>query len=126
MEIVMGLARLIPRTRHLDQKTLLQCRPVRNPDAQEENINGHLILRLPEATKSPSAWAWRRASAFELDEVGEFVWGHLDGKSTVSQLAQKLSAHTKMSRVESEAGLIAFLTMLGKRSLITLRQPQKP
>ena len=61
----------------------------------------------------------------ELEEVGAFVWNLCDGKNSFEFIAKKLGAQFRLSRLESEASLTAFLQMLSQRKLITLMVASK-
>lgn len=78
------------------QLNLLDCTPVREPDLKwTEDENGIITLhrthtsftdRLIHAvTKKPL-----RQTHIELEAFGSFLWKHMDGRTTLGELATKL------------------------------------
>jgi hypothetical protein len=60
-----------------------------------------------------------------LEPVGAFVWSLCDGKHTFEGISRKLREEFKLSRLESDASLSAFLQMLSQRKLITMMVAEK-
>lgn len=58
-----------------------------------------------------------------LDETGARVVRCIDGRRTVADLASSLAADLNISRSESEAALIRYLGMLGRRELVAFVLP---
>ena len=122
----MGVAGVMKRPAKLSTETLRKSKPVRNPAVEEHEANGIVTLRGPAVLKGMiGKWIARSVKEtpmkqYELEEVGSFVWGLIDGKRTVEMLSKQLQAKYKMNRLEAEASLDAFLKLLAERGLITL------
>ncbi len=58
--------------------------------------------------------------SFELDEFGAFVVGQIDDRNSVLNLVDAFQERFRMSRRESELGVVAFLKILLKRNLIVI------
>ena len=133
----MGLAdlsrKLFERQRPLSPADLKGAKPLRNPAVEEaKGADGELFLRAPlssqgkgvlgslaKAMKAPDT------KTFELERVGSFVWSRCDGRHTFEGIVKELREEFKMSRVEAQASLEAFLQMLAQRRLITLLVKKK-
>lgn len=63
--------------------------------------------------------------SFELDEFGAFVVGQIDGKKTVLDIIGTFQERFKMSRRESELGVVAFMKILLKRTLVVIVADEK-
>lgn len=61
----------------------------------------------------------------ELEPVGAFVWNLCDGKRSVKSIVDALQKEYKITKVEAEASLLAFLESLLKRKYIALEMPKK-
>ncbi len=57
----------------------------------------------------------------ELDELGSFVWGLIDDKRTVRDLAVLFVERYKVQPREAEVAVTEFIRQLGRRGLIALR-----
>lgn len=124
----MGLDRLIGIRKPLDPRELKSLKPVRSPGVEAvENEDGTVVLTVPLEYTGRGFWAAVARAAkttdsrqFELEPVGAFVWEMCDGKHTFEGISRKLRERYKMTRLESDAALGAFLQTLGRRRLITL------
>lgn len=128
----MGLADLIrARVRGnppLPVDMLRRAKPARHPDVTwEEKDDGTVFLQAPleGQGRGIAAILARRMNlpatkGFELEPVGGFVWIQCDGMTTVETIGKRLRERYKMSRVEAETALGAFLQNLGVRRLIVL------
>jgi len=121
-----GLAGLIRRPARLTPEAMRNAKPLRNPDVEETEQDGALTLRGPAAVRGLLGKLLTRSASgqimkqYELEEVGAFVWTHIDGKRTFQSLSKLLQTTYKMNRLEAEASLAAFLQMLSERGLVTL------
>jgi hypothetical protein len=61
----------------------------------------------------------------ELEPIGAFVWNLCDGKRTVQGITEALQREFKITKVEAEASLLAFLDTLMKRRYVALEMPKK-
>lgn len=57
----------------------------------------------------------------ELDAMGSFVWGHIDGERSVRQLAELVSERYRCLPREAQEGVAAFVRELGRRGIVGLR-----
>lgn len=57
---------------------------------------------------------------YELDRFGRFVVDEIDGKRNVLGIIDAFQEKFRMSRRESELGVVAFLKILLKRNLIAI------
>ncbi|HJP84131.1 MAG TPA: PqqD family protein [Fimbriimonadaceae bacterium] len=133
----MGLANLakeiFERKKKLDASALKKSKPTRNPFVTSEQLEqGTILLHAPLSTQGRGIMGKlaQRAGkpsvkSFELEEVGAFVWNLCDGKNSFESIAKKLGSQFRLSRLESEASLTAFLQMLSQRKLITLMVASK-
>ncbi|MHC4873051.1 MAG: PqqD family protein [Planctomycetota bacterium] len=55
-----------------------------------------------------------------LDELGNTVWKMIDGRRTVKVIAERFAEEKGIHRREAEASVVAFLSMLMKRGIITI------
>jgi hypothetical protein len=55
---------------------------------------------------------------YELDPVGRFVWEHVDGRTSVRQLARKLAKAYHLDERVAEVSTARFLHTLTRRGLI--------
>lgn len=133
----MGLADLakglLDRRVKIDPASLRKARPTRNTFVTFELIDdGIVVLQAPLSTQG-SGILGRIAKRsgrpdvkqFELEPVGAFVWNLCDGKHTFEGISRKLQEEFKLSRLEADASLSAFLQMLSQRKLITMMVADK-
>lgn len=132
----MGLAeafrRLTGRT-PAAREDLRRVRPVRAQTAAWRDAEeGGIIVEAPAVRHGwgsrllyPLAEPGRRTRSFELEPVGAFVWGLCDGAHSVAEISKRLQSRFKMSRLEADAALAAFLQMLARRGLIRLERPKR-
>ena len=57
----------------------------------------------------------------ELDELGTFVWGLIDGQHSVRQLAEAFTAQYEVPPREAELSVTAFIKTIGQRGIIGLK-----
>lgn len=109
-------------------EALRRAKPVRHPDVEwEEAEDGSVLLQAPleGQGRGIAAILARRMSlpatkGFELEPIGAFVWLQCDGSTTVETIGKRLRERYKMSRVEADTALGAFLQSLSQRRLIVL------
>lgn len=110
-------------------ETLRASKPARSPAVKEETMaDGSVILTAPLSLQGRGYLARLakkmnapETKSFELEPVGAFVWSLCDGKHTFDAISRKLRERFKMNRLEADAALSAFLEMLGRRGLVTLK-----
>lgn len=59
-----------------------------------------------------------RKKTFEFDPVGVFVWGEIDGKTSVEQLIRRIAKQYNLDLRQAEASTVAFLKTLMTKGLI--------
>jgi hypothetical protein len=82
---------------------------------QQKRWTGWLLRMPKDATKT-----------FEFDALGRFVWTHCDGKTSVQQIARKLSKKYNVSEREAQMATEKFLAMLAGKGLVGAAVPLKP
>jgi len=110
----------------------MACIPRKNGMVQEEHgPDGLIRLTYPMAARpfltalaqklgsTPST----RFKKLDLDEMGTFVWQHIDGEQPVSSLIREFIARYKVHSREAEVAMSSFLRDLGRRGLIGLDDP---
>jgi hypothetical protein len=133
----MGLVDLAKRAfdkrSRVDPAALRKCKPIRNTFVTSEvQEDGSILLSAPLSTQGTGVLgrlAKRAGKAdvkhFELEQIGAFVWNLCDGKITFDGISKKLAAEFKLSKLEADASLGAFLQMLSQRRLITMLAVEK-
>ena len=58
---------------------------------------------------------------FELDELGTYVIGLIDGKRTILDLVNAFEAHYRVNRREAELAVVSFMKMLMQKKIIQVR-----
>jgi hypothetical protein len=58
--------------------------------------------------------------SFDLDDLGAWVWNHLDGKADIEALITSFAAEHRVNLRESEIAILHFLKTLTQRNLIAL------
>lgn len=115
------------------RKQALQCIPLRNPLAREEEQEEGLLLIYPVEVKPFFQSVFKRfmgnrsnriEKKLQLDSMGTAVWAMIDGKATVNQITQSFQQQHQLDRKEAEISVSSFLKELGKRGLIGMREPR--
>ena len=106
-------------SQHHLREQILASKPVRRADAVVNDRR--VVVPIP-----PRRWLLFRVpegmtKAFELDEMGLFVWNRCDGQSSVQQIAGELAEHFKIDFKRAEASTLAFLNLLASRALVARR-----
>lgn len=57
----------------------------------------------------------------ELDEMGTFVWKHIDGEHSVRNIAEAFVREYGVQAREAELSVTAFIKTIGQRGIIGLR-----
>jgi hypothetical protein len=106
----------------------LAMRPARGAGVREEPL-GQAGLRLvyPVVVKPWFVGLAKRLGAgqggtitrtLELDELGSFCWGLVDGQRDVREMARLMAERYGLPRREAELAVAAFLRELGRRGLL--------
>jgi hypothetical protein len=102
---------------------LLALRPVRNPDLEWTEEDGHIVL-LIKHRKSTKTWLLSKmfpvpeGRRVVLDAIGTDVWQMLDGKTNIGRIAKALAQKYKLTPREMELSLQQFFKELGRRGYI--------
>ncbi len=91
--------------------------------AAEHKPDGAMALRVRIGRGAGFLERFRPAvteRTYELDRFGGFVVDEIDGKRNVLSIIDAFQERFRMSRRESELGVVAFLKILLKRNLIAI------
>ncbi len=133
MNLLGAIKGYVANQKRLDPKVMARALPTRNAFVTEEPTpDGGVALKAPiEQTGRGIMPALARRSklnpekTFELEPVGAFIWKQCDGKTTFNTISKRLQSEYKLSRIEADASLGAFLQMLSQRRLITMMVDKK-
>lgn len=105
--------------------------PVRNDAVSETPIGGGLVqLSYPLAVKpwfgqlAEKVGLWDKRPMIkhiELDEMGTFVWGLIDGIRSAKQIAEAFVDEYEVQPREAELSVTAFIKTIGQRGIIGLK-----
>lgn len=129
----MGLVQLISRFRSNPPALALhQLQASRNPVVEEiARGDGIVILSCPVSVQKSAFGKLARKMGredrkeYELEPIGAFVWNRIQGKVSAMSLVSALQREFKLSRIEAETSLAAFLQLLASRGLIRLEVRRK-
>jgi hypothetical protein len=133
MGLVQRISGFGAQKNRLDPKVMAKALPFRNDFVIEiDQPDGGLALQAPLEETGKGFWAalakrsrTKPHKTFELEPVGAFIWRQCDGKTTFQSISKRLQAEYKLSRIEADASLGAFLQMLSQRRLITMMVDKK-
>ena len=121
----------VPMGRSLEAPTREDIRravPFKHPAVTEAPNEESLLLKVPLGERSGFlGWVARKTNApneseIELDAIGAYVWSLIDGKRTVTGIAEALSNNYKLTKHEAEASLLEFIERLRRRGCVSLRR----
>ena len=96
----------------------LASKPLRLVDG--DMADGRLTVKIQQ--KHWSRWLLRlpkdATKTFEFDALGQMVWSLCDGKTSVQQIARKLSKKYNVSEREAQLATEKFLIMLARKGLV--------
>ena len=103
---------------------MLTSRPTRNDSLKwEETEEGEIRIKI----KRNDSWRIRflsklfyipKSRKITLDEVGSEVWQLCNGRNSVGDMIEKLSAKYQLNRKEAEISLLQYLKTLGEKRFI--------
>ena len=105
------------------RKTVLALRPLRNPDLEWYEEDGHVVLHVKRAV----TWKTKLLNVFfplpsehrvVLDAIGTDVWQMMDGQTTVGRIARSLDEKYKLGQLQAELALQHFFKELGRRGYV--------
>ncbi len=120
------------------RRQFLALRPLRNPDIQEEDAEGRVLLIItPPETRASKILGFflplspeERKKRVVLDPIGSHVWHQCDGQTSIEVISKSLQKTFKLGTLEAEHSLRQFFQTLGKRGYIGFVQEkgkgQKP
>lgn len=124
------MSRSTPTPTH-DREEALGRTPVKNHHLREERAAGGDLVILYPVTPRPwiAALARRlgagptapRTARLQLDLLGTEVWGMLDGRSTLREVAERFAQRHRLAAMEAETAVAQFVRELGRRGLVALR-----
>lgn len=115
----------------LSRKEALQCIPLQNPGAEEEENQEGLLLTYPVEVKPFFHTLVKRVTGkdtsnirrkIQLDQMGSSVWQLIDGQRSVRDIATHFQRQHQLDNRESEISVTSFLKELGKRGLVAMKQ----
>jgi len=111
-----------------ERAKLQRCRPERAVQAEEQEDHVHVVLLRPRFQRGPLArWLQPRLRRpffrVHLDEVGSFIWGCCDGKTTVAQIGEAMAARFGERVAPAAERLSVFIVQLQRNGLIRLLLP---
>lgn len=105
------------------RKELLALRPMRNPDLEWSEEDGHIVLHIKH---KKVAKMWLLSKIFPmpegrrvvLDTIGTDVWQMIDGKTNIGRMAKMLAEKYKLTPREMELSLQQYFKDLGRRGYV--------
>jgi hypothetical protein len=100
----------------------------KNPEVVKRKIAGELILVPIGETIACEQ------KIYALNDVGEFIFDQLNGKTTLQKILQKLLKEFAVSKEQAEADILQFITEMSQHQLVCkvdavipllARRPQK-
>lgn len=117
----------------LSRSASLACIPRKNDGIQWQELdNGDILFtyaiplnRLFRAIhrKFSNNQAAIPTKKLQLDSMGSYVWGLIDGERTVKEIILIFAKEYTVTRQEAETAVASFLKNLGQRSFIALYDP---
>lgn len=110
------------RREDLEKINLLDVAPVRRTEC--EVVKGRLVIIRPKPTRRGILailhWAQYGMAVprIRLDDRGAFVWGHLDGRRTVGEIAQLAREHFGESIEPAEERVGRLVLMFRREDLV--------
>lgn len=107
----------------------LDCKPIKSAGVEEVLLDsGETMLIYPVKARPWVSAVFRRfgnevsvvRKKLQLDEMGTFVWGLLDGNRTVRQVIEVFSRTHRLHSKEAEVAVVQFIRELGHRGLVGL------
>jgi hypothetical protein len=94
--------------------------PVINPELKhEEDENGIVRILIPVRSGSQTV----RTVKIRLDAIGSRIWKRIDGKTSISEIAQWMKREFMVTEKEAEASLSLFIRNLVDKKLVALILP---
>jgi hypothetical protein len=97
----------------MDRHQYLARRFARDPALVTRDIAGEQIL-VP--VRQPPG---EEATIYALNDVSAFIWAHIDGHTSVSEIRDAVVAEFDVGREQAEADLVDFLQQLEQIGALT-------
>ncbi len=112
------------------RRQFLALRPLRNPNINEEDAEGRVLLIItPPETRASKFLGFflplspeERKKRVVLDPIGSHVWRLCDGRTSIEAISKSLQTTFKLGTLEAEHSLRQFFQTLGKRGYIGFAQ----
>ncbi len=106
------------RKLRMTRQQQLASKPLHMVDA--DMVDGKLTVQIRQPRWS--TWLLRlpkhATKTFEFDMLGQLVWNHCDGKTSVQQIARKLARTYNISERKAQVATEKFLTLLARKGLV--------
>jgi hypothetical protein len=114
-----------------DREEALGRTPVKYRHLREERTAaGEVVILYPVTARPWIAALARRLGAggaaprtgrLQLDAMGSEVWGMLDGRSSLREIADRFAGRHRVGATEAQTAVAQFVRELGRRGLVALR-----
>ena len=114
-----------------DREEALGRTPVKYRHLREERTAAGEVVILYPVTARPwiaalARWLGAGAAAprtgrLQLDAMGSEVWGMLDGRSSLREIADRFAGRHRVGATEAQTAVAQFVRELGRRGLLALR-----
>ena len=114
-----------------DREEALGRTPVKYRHLREERTAAGEVVILYPVTARPwiaalARWLGTGAAAprtgrLQLDAMGSEVWGMLDGRSSLREIAERFAGRHRVGTTEAQTAVAQFVRELGRRGLVALR-----
>jgi Coenzyme PQQ synthesis protein D (PqqD) len=114
-----------------DREEALGRTPVKYRHLREERTAAGEVVILYPVTARPwiaalARWLGTGAAAprtgrLQLDAMGSEVWGMLDGRSSLREIADRFAGRHRVGATEAQTAVAQFVRELGRRGLVALR-----
>lgn len=114
-----------------DREEALGRTPVKYRHLREERTAAGEVVILYPVTARPwiaalARWLGAGAAAprtgrLQLDAMGAEVWGMLDGRSSLREIADRFAGRHRVGATEAQTAVAQFVRELGRRGLVALR-----
>ena len=114
-----------------DREEALGRTPVKYRHLREERTAAGEVVILYPVTARPwiaalARWLGTGAAAprtgrLQLDAMGSEVWGMLDGRSSLREIADRFAGRHRVGATEAQTAVAQFVRELGRRGLVARR-----
>lgn len=126
------MSRSETRRDEADWGGMLRARPVRNTAVRvvenaPSGVTLYLKRRRPTWLVAPLSWIvpYRPERQVTLDALGQQVWSHCDGRSSVEEIVDRFKDEHRLSFHEARAAVTGFLQRLIQRGVLAIMMQDK-